>query len=372
MQFDVWQVKTPEVTMRSFIALGIAVAFSSPLMAGKIVLVAGGGEGPEGTPAKTAKIVAPFGVDFDSKGQLYFVEMAKGERLRTIDSQGDLITLAGTGEKGAISALAQNGATVKFNGLHALAIGELDVIYVADTFNYAARIYLPTNATVMRFIGTDEKGFAGDGGPAINAKFGQVIAICFDAAKENLFIADIDNRRIRKVELAKKTFIVSTVAGTGKKGMPADGKKAVDEPLLDPRAVAMDKDQNLYILERSGHCLRVVNKDGIVRTVGGTGKAGTAVGKALESQMNGPKHLCIDKDSSVLIADTENHRILRYLPKEEKIVVVAGTGKKGSAGLDGDPLKAELNQPHGVTIHPKTGELYICDSSNNRILRIVQ
>ena len=356
---------------RWLVTIILSAACSSTVFAGKLVLVAGGGEGPDGVPATVAKLVAPFGVDFDSKGQLYFVEMSAGGRLRTIDRSGDILTVAGTGEKGAIAGLAENGVTAKFNGPHALAIDESDAIYIADTFNNAARVYFPTSAKVMAFIGTGEKGFSGDSGPAIGAKFGSVIGLCLDPAKENLFVADIDNRRIRKVELANKKFTVSTVAGNGKKGVPADGKKAIDEPLLDPRACAVDKDGNLYILERGGHVLRVVNKEGVIRTVAGTGKSGTAVGKALQTQMNGPKHLCVDKDGSVLIADTENHRILRYLPKEEKVVVVAGIGKKGSAGLGGDPLKAELNQPHGVTVHPKTGELYICDSSNNRILKIV-
>ena len=78
--------------------------------------------------------------------------------------------------------------------------------------------------------------------------------------------------------------------------------------------------------------------------------------------MNGPKHLCIDRDGTVLIADTENHRIRRYVPGKETLELVAGTGKKGTAGVGGDPLKPEFNQPHGVIVHPKTGDIYISDS----------
>jgi glucose/arabinose dehydrogenase len=71
----------------------------------------------------------------------------------------------------------------------------------------------------------------------------------------------------------------------------------------------------------------------------------------------------------VLIADTENHLVRKYLPSEGMIVRVAGTGKKGSDGLGGSPEKAELDQPHGVYVAPD-GALYIADSSNHRVLRI--
>src|SRR5262249_18507565 len=151
--------------------------------------------------------------------------------------------------------------------------------------------------------------------------------------------------------------------------VPKDGELATKQPLVDPRAHAVDAKGNLYVLERGGHALRMVGPDGKIRTVAGTGKPGMGAGKPLEAAMNGPKHLCIDRDGTVLIADTENHRIVRYVPGEEKLVAVAGTGKKGTAGVDGDPLKAEFNQPHGVIVHPKTGEIYISDASNGRVLK---
>jgi DNA-binding beta-propeller fold protein YncE len=99
---------------------------------------------------------------------------------------------------------------------------------------------------------------------------------------------------------------------------------------------------------------------------------GMGTGQALDAAMNGPKHLCIDHDGSVLIADTENHRIIRYSPKDGTVTKVAGTGKKGTAGIGGDPLMAEFNQPHGVIVHPKTREIFISDASNGRVLKIVR
>lgn len=213
------------------------------------------------------------------------------------------------------------------------------------------------------------KGFAGDGGPALEAQFGGIYCLAFAPRGDPLYLADLDNRRIRAIDM--KTGTVSTIAGNGKKGVPKDGADATQAPLVDPRAVTADAQGNVYILERSGHALRVVDAKGKIRTVAGTGKQGSDGDDdpALKCRFNGPKHLCMDLDESVLIADTENHVIRKYLPGEGTVVRVAGTGPKGSKGLGGPPRQAELAQPHGVYVH-KDGTMYISDSSNNRVLKI--
>ena len=140
---------------------------------------------------------------------------------------------------------------------------------------------------------------------------------------------------------------------------------------VDPRAVIGDIKGNIYILERSGNALRVVDPQGRIRTLAGTGAKGFSGdgGDAKLATFNGPKHLCFDRDGNVIIADTENHAIRKYIGQDGTIVRVAGSGKKGTAGLNGSPLEVELNQPHGVYVH-RDGTLYISDSSNDRILRV--
>src|SRR5262249_54250955 len=147
---------------------------------------------------------------------------------------------------------------------------------------------------------------------AAKAKFGGVYCVALDPKGEQMYLADLDNLRIRAIDM--KTGTVRTVAGNGKKGVPEDGAEATKAPLVDPRAVAVDGKGNVYILERSGHALRVVDSSGKIRTVAGTGKQGATGdgGDALKATFNGPKHLCIDKDGGVLIADTENHLIRKY------------------------------------------------------------
>jgi len=336
----------------------------------RIVLVAGGGSDTNTSApiqATSVKLSSPFGVDFDAAGNLYLVEMT-GERVRKLDKDGMLTVVAGTGQKGFTNGPALQA---QFNGIHNLAISGTDDIWLADTFNNCVRILNPTAGTVGRVLGTGEKGFSGDDGPAVQAKFGNIYCVSIGLDVTNLYLADLDNSRIRAVD--SKSGRVRTVAGNGKKAIPADGARAVESPLVDPRAVIADRDGRVYVLERSGNALRVVETNGTIRTVVGTGQKGFSGdgGEASFATLNGPKHLCFDHDGSVLIADTENHVIRRYSPRNGLIVRVAGTGKKGSKGVGGPPLECELDQPHGVYVH-RDGTLYISDSSNHRVLKIVK
>lgn len=354
---------------RAWVAFALMGLSLSPVRADKLVLVAGGGTGDDGSPAPQARLVQPFGVDF-YRDTVYIVEMAKGERLRAIGADGRLVTLAGREGQAGNEGDGRPGPEATFNGMHALAVGPQGRVYLADTWNNRIRVYDPATGRVEAFAGTGEKGFGGDGGPALKARFNGVFCVAFDPRQENLYVTDLGNRRIRKIEL--KTGVVTTVAGDGRRGVPEDGGRATEQPLVDPRAHAVDQDGNLWVLERGGHALRVVDTRGIIRTVAGTGRPGKGIGPARQAALNGPKHLCLDRDGTVLIADTENHRIVRFDPKDNTLSLVAGTGQKGTAGVGGDPKQAELNQPHGVVVHPATGDIYIADSSNGRVLKIVR
>jgi sugar lactone lactonase YvrE len=339
-----------------------------PCIAEKVFLVAGGGADTNTTTsikATQAKLDSPFGVDFDASGNLYLVEMT-GNRVRKLDRKGMLTVVAGTGEKGTKDGPAK---AAQFNGIHNLAISGKDV-YLADTWNNCVRVFSPADGSVRRVIGAGEKGYDGDGGPAVDAKFGGIYCVSVGGDKQ-IYLADLDNFRIRAVN--PKTGLVRTVAGNGKRGVPADGAKATEAPLVDPRAVIADAKGRVYILEREGHALRVVDVDGTIRTVVGTGVKGNSGdgGDARQATLNGPKHLCFDLGGNVIIADTENHVIRKYLLRDGRIVRIAGTGRKGNKGIGGPPLEVELNQPHGVHVHTD-GTLYISDSSNHRVLKVVQ
>lgn len=350
----------------------ILVAVRQPLdlQAAKLVLVAGGGTNlADRINATEAKLRAPFGIDFDKAGNLYFVEL-NGHRVGRVDQRGVFTTVAGNGEKGD-SGDSGPALKARFNGMHNLAVTPNDDILVADTWNNRVRKIDARTHLVSTIAGTGERGFSGDGGPATQAKFGNIYCVSLDPQAEHLYLADLDNRRIRVVNL--KTGVVRTVAGNGEKGVPEDGADAVSAPLVDPRAVAANASGEVYIIERSGNAMRVVDRDGKIRTVAGTGTKGGSGdgGPARLATLDGPKHLCFDLQGNVIVADTENHLIRKYLPQDGRIVRVAGTGRKGTNGLNGPPEEAELNQPHGVYVH-RNGTLYIADSSNDRVLRIDQ
>ncbi len=354
-------------TFRLVVAL-VAILATIPAYAEHVERVAGGGTKPaNGVRAVDAQLNEPFAVAFDRDGLMYIAEMVGGRILR-VDARGMIETLAGREGEG----FGGDGGPAKdavFNGMHHLVYGPGHALLVADTFNHRVRRFDLAAMTIEPFAGGAQKGFAGDGGPALTAQFGDTYCLALGPNNNALYIADLDNRRIRRIDMA--TGVVTTVAGNGEKGVPEDGATAIEAPLVDPRAVAVDSRGKVYILERGGHALRVVGPGGRIRTVAGTGEKGNSGdgGDALLATMNGPKHLCVDANDDVLIVDTENHVVRKFIAKDGKLVRVAGTGKPGSAGEGGDPLALEMNRPHGVAIGPD-GVLYIADSSNHRILKI--
>jgi DNA-binding beta-propeller fold protein YncE len=286
-----------------------------------------------------------------------------------IDAGGRFTTLAGTGRKGD-GGDGGPASKAEFNGPHNLAVAPNGDVYVADTWNCRVRKIDARTGVITTLAGTGVKGFSGDGGLADKAQFGGIYCATLSPDGRTLYLADLDNRRIRAVDLATK--VVRTVAGNGQKGVPPDRAKATDAPLVDPRAVAADARGNVYVLERGGHALRVVAPDGTIRTVVGTGQKGLSGngGDGRRATLSGPKHLCVDRAGDVIIADSDNHCVRKYSPKDGRIVRVAGTGKAGAAGVGGPPEQVELNQPHGVAVRAD-GTLYIVDSMNHRVLKLV-
>jgi sugar lactone lactonase YvrE len=349
-------------------------AAASNLRADRLVLVAGGGTSGDGSKAAQAQLHSPFGIGYDHGGNLFIVEL-EGGHVHKVDARGVFSTIAGNGMKGYAGDGGPAAGAV-FNAMHNLAIAANGDLYIADTLNHRVRRIGARTGAISTFAGTGEKGFAGDGGPAAAATFNGVYCIAFNPDRSRLLIADLENRRVRAIDM--KTGLVETVAGTGQKGAPADDSQARQSPLVDPRAVAADAAGNVYILERAGHVLRVVDPEGRIRTVVGTGQPGAEGdgGDARKATLRGPKHLCLDGDGNVIIADTDNHVIRRYLPKTGTIERVAGTGKKGSAGLGsaglgGAPTQVELKFPHGVFVGAD-GTLFIADTYNNRVLKLVR
>jgi len=353
---------------RAGVLIGLLLAALAPLRAEKIVLVAGGGAAEKDAPATQCALHEPFCTEFTPAGEMIIAEMEHGNRVLKVGRDGVLHVIAGTGAKGA-SGDGGPATAATFNGIHNFVVTREGDLLLADSFNSLLRRIDARTGLIATLAGSIKKGFAGDAGPAKDAQFSTLIQIALDRTGRQLYGADIGNHRIRRIDLEKG--VVTTVAGNGQAGVPADGAEAVNAPLVDPRAVTPDAEGGFYILERNGNALRYVDPAGRIKTVVGTGAKGLSGdgGPGLQATMNGPKYIALDRDGTVLIADAENHVIRRYAPKTGLMTRVAGTGKPGTAGLNGDPLQCELRRPHGVTVGPD-GALYITDSYNDRVLKI--
>lgn len=312
----------------------------------------------ESGPAKAENfpLKRPFGIDFDSLGNMYIVEL-EGGRVHRITPGGKPEVISGDGSK---SYRGDGGpiADATYNGMHNIAINQQDQAFIADSWNHCVRQIDLKSGTIKTSIGNGTAGFSGDGGRAHAAQFDFLMCVSLSPGGDELYIADLKNLRIRRVDLT--SMLVSTVAGNGKKGVPADGAIATESPLVDPRAVAVDSQGNVYILERGGHALRRIDSEGTIQTVAGTGQKGFVDGPALESQLDSPKHICIDNQDRVYIADDANAAVRCYDPQSQTISTILGRGF-------GD-RRLTLSQPHGVTIDK--GDLFVCDTSHNRILRV--
>ncbi|QVL34803.1 hypothetical protein KIH39_00385 [Telmatocola sphagniphila] len=301
----------------------------------------------------------PFGGDFDSHGNYVLAEFG-GHSIKSVSPAGKVMTIAGDGTKGYLDGPAEKA---RFNSPHNCVVHpKTGDIYVADTFNHTVRKIDAKSKLVTTVLGNGQAGYSGDGGPAVKATCNEAYHIALDSTGKLLYLADIRNYRIRQINL--ETGIVQTVVGNGKKGIPNNGTIALEAPLVDPRAVAVDGKGRLYILERAGNALRVV-VDGKIETLVGKG----SVGSNSAAVLNGPKFLWIEPNNNVLIADTENHCVRRFDVQSHALSLIAGTGKKGKGEPNGGPTQCALQRPHGVAITP-AGELLISDTENNRILLI--
>lgn len=320
----------------------------------------------------------PFSVEFDRKGQLWGVEYNDGNRVfwmgETFKERFRFFPSKVTSRAKKAGDVAIDGKAsderAGFHGMHELAI-DGSTIYLADTFNNRIRVF--DGKSVSTFAGLGGKGrFQGENSPAKKAAFDGPHTVALSADKRRLLIADLGNRRVREIDL--KTGLIRTVAGNGKRGLPEDGKPALEQPLVAPRAACYGKDGSIYIASREGHALRRVTPEGVIVTVvnkaGKKGYRGDG-GLGAEARLNGPKHLCVDPAGNIVITDDNNHCIRVYKPSDGTIHLLAGVPEKGGSKIGKGRLDTELNRPHGAR-YDRVGNLYVADSFNHRILRYTE
>ena len=315
----------------------------------------------DGGPATAATLAFPATVVFDSAGNMYIAD-ASNSRVRKVDTNGNISTFAGTGDFGDFGDT--NVATkAGLNRPYGLAIDKAGNMYIADTYNDAIRKVTASGGIVSTFAGTVQ-GFGGDGGGATGALFDTPTAIVLDAAG-NLYIADTNNNRIRKVGLDGN---ISTFAGTGNGASTGDGGPASSAAINNPEGLAVDTAGNIYVADTAGHRIRKITPNGTITTVAGNGSGGFAGdgGPATHASLYYPKGIAVDASSGNLyIADWLNSRI-RVVTPDGNINTVAGTGQYDYNGDGGPATSAALRFPWGLAVGP-SGSVYVADDENSVI-----
>ncbi len=361
---------------------------------GIITTLAGDGTGAYGGdngPATDAQLFYPTGVAVASDGTVYIADW-NNHRVRRVASTGTITTLAGDGTGGHSGDNGQADAAQLNNPYGVLVTADGNTVYIADWNNHRIRkvdvsIATPTITTVA---GTGTQGSGGDGGQATEADLNWPTGVAIDTVG-NLYIAFNGTNRqggVRKVDTAG---IITTLTGGVFPGFSGDGGQATKARLRGPTDVVVDRAGNLYIADRANYRIRKVDTAGIITTVAGghetcdmsdppqctvQGFSGDG-GPATAAQLSLPMGVALTADGSTLyIADEHNHRIRKVVLATGVITTVAGSGTSndenagGFSGDGGDATMALLNNPQDVAVD-SAGNLYIADTENNRIRKVV-
>jgi sugar lactone lactonase YvrE len=309
----------------------------------------------------------PFGVEIGPEGALYVTEVRNHRVWRIDRKSGEAKVVAGCGEKG-YSGDGGPATQARLNEPYEVRFDDAGNLYFVEMQNHLVRRVDAKTGVISTVAGTGEAGFAGDGGPALAAKFRQPHSIALDGAG-GLYVADIGNHRIRRIDLERGT--IETIAGSDQRRLPQDGQAARGNPILGPRALFI-RDGVMWIALREGHSVwRMEMKDGVLRHVAGSGARGYDGdgGPAVNAKFNGPKGIALDAAGNIYLADTENQAIRRIDGKSGLVTTLAGNGEEGYGGDEGPATMARLARPHGICVDGD-GVVYVGDTLNHRVREV--
>jgi len=336
-----------------------------------ITTVAGNGTNSisgDGGAATNAALNYPAGVAMDSQGNLFIADYANN-RVRKVNNNGIITTVAG-------SALAGNGngsfsgdggpaTSAALNGPYAVAVDAWGNLFIEDQGDDRVR-KVNTNGIITTVAGNGTHSFSGDSGFATNAALANPAGVAVDVAG-NLYIADFENLRIRKVFT---NGIITTVAGNGNRSFSGDGGAAINAGLDSPYGLTVDAAGNLFIADTANERIRKVDTNGIITSVAGTGE-GTFHGDggaATNSALNQPTAVAVDAGGNLFIADLGNNRI-RRVDTNGIITTVAGNGNRSFSGDGGFATNGAVNTPLGIMVDTG-GNLVFADTGNERIRKV--
>jgi sugar lactone lactonase YvrE len=270
----------------------------------------------------------------------------------------------------AVSTLVGNGSAgfsdSQVNNPYGLVLGPDGALYFCDLDNQRIRRLDLAAKRLTTIAGNGERGYRGDGGQAVDAALNMPHELRFDA-RGDLYIAERDNHVIRKVDM--KTRVISTVAGTGVAGFGGDGGPGTKAQLRQPHSIIFDRTGDLLICDIGNQRIRRLRTGtGIIETYAGTGEAKpTPDGAPVNgTPLKGPRTMAMASNGDIYLALREGNAIYRIDPKTQTLHRIAGTGEQGYSGDAGPALNAKLAGPKGLA-YAAPGILYIADTENHVI-----
>ena len=317
----------------------------------------------DGGPAVSASLYSPYGVAVDKFGN-YFIADTLTNRIRKVTATNNIIaTVAG----GGVGGDGSSATLASLNNPFGVTVDTNGNFFIADYSDQRIR-KVGTNNLISTVAGSGLAGFAGDGSAATSAQFTGPADAALDSVG-NIYIADVGNNRIRKVGT---NGIISTVAGSGpNNGSPGtfggDGGAATNANLYYPHGVAVDATGNLFIADTYNHRIRKVGTNGIISSVAGTNSSGYSGdgGPAVNAKLDYPASVAVDAIGNLYIADSSNNRV-RKVATNGVISTVAGGGLGGDGG---QATNASLTVPQGVALDT-FGNLLIADTGNYRLRKV--
>ena len=259
----------------------------------------------------------------------------------------------------------------------AIACDSSGNLYIADQNNQRIRLVTASTGIITTIVGTGSTSFSGDGGAATSATMNLPLGVTYDS-KDNLYISDTYNHRIRKVA----SGVITTIAGSGATGAAAgsysgDSKAATSATLNQPNCITTDSSFDLYIADNYNHRIRKITiSTNIITTIAGSGSTGSSAGsysgdggQATSATLNSPVGVAVDSSGNVYIGDSYNNRVRKVTYLTGIITTIAGTGSTPYSGDNVLATSATLYSPQGVSVDT-SGNIYIVDQYNNRVRKV--